>query len=69
MLGDLSKVLDDVKSMYIVIGVMFFFLYFTGALASYVMQPTELPFIGSDPLYNGVLHVAMHREEVGVVKC
>ena len=27
------------------------------------------PFIGSDPLYNGVLHVAIRQEEKGVVKC
>jgi hypothetical protein len=40
-----------------------------------VMHPTQgvytspLPFTGSDPLYNGVLHVAIHREEIGVVRC
>ncbi len=40
-----------------------------------VMHPTQgvytspLPFTGSDPQYNGVLHVAIHREEIGVVSC
>ncbi len=55
---------------------MFFFLFFTGVVAStYVMQLTEgkptpsPPFIGSDPLYNGVLNVAIRQEEVDVVKC
>jgi hypothetical protein len=55
---------------------VFFFLFFTGVVAStYVMQLTEgkptptPPFIGSDPLYNGILNVAIRREEVDVVKC
>jgi hypothetical protein len=55
---------------------VFFFLFLKGVVAStYVMQSTEgkptptPPFIGSDPLYNGVLNVAIRREEVGVVKC
>ncbi len=53
-----------------VIGFLFFTLLHESSCLDYEMQPPEgestptLPFIGADPLYNGIIHIAICREEV-----